>query len=221
MRSKEHAHDYRYFPEPDLLPLVVERGWVDEIRATLPELPGPRRERFVREHQLSPYDADVLTQRKDLADYFEAGIRAGAAPKEMANWVMTELLRVVRDEKLDRALVIRDWPLAAAQLAGLVKLVDAGTITRNTAKSLIPRLRGTDRDPAELVAAEGLAQVSDRGALDAAVADVLAKHPAQVAEFRAGKERVLGFLVGQVMKATGGKANPQVVQELLRKALAG
>jgi len=221
MRSKEYAHDYRYFPEPDLLPLVVERGWVDEIRATLPELPGPRRERFVRDHQLSPYDADVLTQRKDLADYFEAGIGAGAAPKEMANWVMTELLRVVRDEKLDRALVIRDWPLAAAQLAGLVKLVDAGTITRNTAKSLIPRLRGTDRDPAELVAAEGLAQVSDRGALDAAVADVLAKHPAQVAEFRAGKERVLGFLVGQVMKATGGKANPQVVQELLRKALAG
>src|SRR5213596_4028087 len=221
MRSKEHAHDYRYFPEPDLLPLVVERAWVDEIRATLPELPAARRERFVRDHQLSPYDADVLTQRKDVADYFEAGVAAGAAPKEMANWVMTELLRIVRDEKLDRALVIRDWPLAAAQLAGLVKLVDAGTITRNTAKGLIPRLRGTDRDPAELVAAEGLAQVSDRGALDAAVEHVIARHPAQVAEFRAGKERVLGFLVGQVMKATGGKANPQVVGELLRKALAG
>ena len=139
----------------------------------------------------------------------------------MANWVMTELLRVVRDEKLDRALVIRNWPVTAAQLAGLAKLVDAGTINRNTAKGLIPRLRGTDRDPAELVAAEGLAQVSDRGALDAAVEDVIARHPAQVAEFRAGKERVLGFLVGQVMKATGGKANPQVVGELLRKALAG
>ena len=221
MRSKEHAHDYRYFPEPDLLPLVVERAWVDEVRATLPELPSPRRERFAREHQLSPYDADVLTQRKDVADYFEAGVAAGAAPKEMANWVMTELLRVVRDEKLDRALVIRNWPVTAAQLAGLAKLVDAGTINRNTAKGLIPRLRGTDRDPAELVAAEGLAQVSDRGALDAAVEDVIARHPAQVAEFRAGKERVLGFLVGQVMKATGGKANPQVVGELLRKALAG
>jgi len=221
MRSKEHAHDYRYFPEPDLLPLVVERAWVDEIRATLPELPAARRERFVRDHQLSPYDADVLTQRKDVADYFEAGVAAGAAPKEMANWVMTELLRVVRDEKLDRALVIRNWPVTAAQLAGLAKLVDAGTINRNTAKGLIPRLRGTDRDPAELVAAEGLAQVSDRGALDAAVEDVIARHPAQVAEFRAGKERVLGFLVGQVMKATGGKANPQVVGELLRKALAG
>ncbi len=220
MRSKEHAHDYRYFPEPDLLPLAVEPAWVDEVRATLPELPAARRERFALDHQLSPYDADVLTQRKDVADYFEAGVAAGAAPKEMANWVMTELLRIVRDEKLDHALVIRDWPLSAAQLAGLVKLVEAGTINRNTAKSLIPRLRGTGRDPAELVAAEGLAQVSDRGALDAAVADVVARHPAQVAEFRAGKERVLGFLVGQVMKATGGKANPQMVGELLRKALA-
>ena len=220
MRSKEHAHDYRYFPEPDLLPLVVERAWVDEVRATLPELPSARRERFAREHQLSPYDADVLTQRKDVADYFEAGIKAGAAPKEMANWVMTELLRIIRDEKLDRALVIPDWPVRAAQLAGLAKLVEAGTINRNTAKGLIPRLRGTGRDPAELVAAEGLAQVSDRGALEAAVADVLAKHPAQATEFRGGKERVLGFLVGQVMKATGGKANPQVVGELLRKALA-
>ena len=219
MRSKEHAHDYRYFPEPDLLPLVVERAWVDEVRATLPELPSARRERFAREHQLSPYDADVLTQRKDVADYFEAGVAAGAAPKEMANWVMTELLRIVRDEKLDRALVIRDWPVTAAQLAGLAKLVDAGTINRNTAKGLIPRLRGTGRDPAELVAVEGLAQLSDRGALEAAVTDVLAKHPAQAAEFRGGKERVLGFLVGQVMKATGGKANPQVVGEMLRKVL--
>src|SRR5207247_633177 len=155
MRSKEHAHDYRYFPEPDLLPLVVERAWVDEVRATLPELPSPRRERFAREHQLSPYDADVLTQRKDVADYFEAGVAAGAAPKEMANWVMTELLRIIRDEKLDRALVIPDWPVTAAQLAGLAKLVEAGTINRNTAKGLIPRLRGTGRDPAELVAAEG------------------------------------------------------------------
>jgi aspartyl-tRNA(Asn)/glutamyl-tRNA(Gln) amidotransferase subunit B len=219
MRSKEHAHDYRYFPEPDLLPLVVERGWVADVERTMPELPAARRERFVRDFGLTPYDADVLTQRKDVADYFEAGIAAGAAPKEIANWVMTELLRIVREEKLDRALVIRDWPVSAAQLAGLAKLVAAGTVNRNTAKGLLPRLRGTDRDPADLVAAEGLAQVSDRGALDAAVADVIGKNASQVAEFKAGKERVLGFLVGQVMKATGGKANPQVVQEILRAAL--
>ena len=163
----------------------------------------------------------MLTQRKDVADYFEAGVAAGAAPKEMANWVMTELLRIVREEKLDRALVIQEWPLTAAQLARLACLVQAGTINRNTAKSLIPRLRGTSRTPDELVAAEGLAQVSDRGAIERAVADVVARHPAQAAEFRAGKDRVVGFLVGQVMKATGGKANPQLVQELLRAALAG
>jgi aspartyl-tRNA(Asn)/glutamyl-tRNA(Gln) amidotransferase subunit B len=219
MRSKEHAHDYRYFPEPDLLPLVVDRAWIDEVRATLPELPGPRRERFVREYQLSTYDADVLTQRKDVAAYFEAGVAEGAAPKEMANWVMTELLRLVREEKLDRALVIHDWPLTPLQLARLATLVQAGTINRNTAKALIPRLRGTSTDPQELVAREGLAQVSDQGALAAAIQAVLARHPAQVAEFNSGKERVLGFLVGQVMKATGGKANPQVVQQLLRAAL--
>ncbi|HUE30343.1 MAG TPA: Asp-tRNA(Asn)/Glu-tRNA(Gln) amidotransferase subunit GatB, partial [Verrucomicrobiae bacterium] len=209
MRSKEYAHDYRYFPEPDLMPLVVDGAWVDGVRAALPELPGPRRERFVREYQLSTYDADVLTQRKDVADYFEAGVATGAAAKEMANWVMTELLRIVRDEKLDHHLVIRDWPIMPTQLARLAQLVDRGTINRNTAKGLIPRLRGTGRDPEELVAAEGLAQVSDRSALDAAVADVIARHPAQVAEFRSGKERVIGFLVGQVMKSTGGKANPQ------------
>jgi len=220
MRSKESAHDYRYFPEPDLLPLVVESPWVDEVRATLPELPSARRERFVREFQLSTYDADVLTQRKDVADYFEAGVAAGAPPKEMANWVMTEILRIIREDKLDRALVIRDWPVSPTQLAGLVKLVEAGTVNRNTAKSLVPKLRGTTRDPGELVASEGLAQVSDRGALEAAVAEAIAQNPAQVAEFRAGKERVLGFLVGKVMKATGGKANPQLVQELLRAALA-
>jgi aspartyl-tRNA(Asn)/glutamyl-tRNA(Gln) amidotransferase subunit B len=220
MRSKEYAHDYRYFPEPDLLPLVVESPWIDEIRATLPELPAARRERFVREFQLSTYDADVLTQRKDVADYFEAGVAAGAPPKEMANWVMTEILRIIREDKLDRALVIRDWPVSPTQLAGLVKLVESGTVNRNTAKSLVPKLRGTTRDPEELVASEGLAQVSDRGALEAAVTDAIAQNPAQVAEFRAGKERVLGFLVGKVMKATGGKANPQLVQELLRKTLA-
>ena len=220
MRKKEYADDYRYFPEPDLLPLVVDDAWVERVRTELPELPPARRERFAREHGLTPYDADVLTQRKDVADYFEAGVAAGASAKEMANWVMTELLRIVRDEKLDHALVIRDWPITPAQLAGLAKLVQAGTINRNTAKSLLPKLRGTNADPEKLVAAEGLAQVSDRGALEQAVRDVIAKSPSQVAEFKAGKEKVLGFLVGQVMKATGGKANPQLLQELLRAALA-
>jgi aspartyl-tRNA(Asn)/glutamyl-tRNA(Gln) amidotransferase subunit B len=219
MRSKEEAHDYRYFPEPDLLPLVVEQSWVDEVRGGMPELPGPRRRRLEREHGLSAYDADVLTQRKDVADFFEAGVAAGAAPKEMANWVTSELLRLVREEKLDDALVIREWPITPTQLAALARLVDEGIVNRNTAKSLLPRLVRTDVDPARLVEAEGLGQVSDRGALQETIGDVLARHPDQVEQFRGGKERVLGFLVGQVMKSTGGKANPALVQELLRAAL--
>jgi aspartyl-tRNA(Asn)/glutamyl-tRNA(Gln) amidotransferase subunit B len=220
MRSKESAHDYRYFPDPDLLNLAVEPGWVDEIRATMPELPADRRARYERDLGLSPYDADVLTQRKDVADYFEAGIAAGAPPKDMANWTTTEILRVVRDEKLDQALVIREWPVSAAQLAKLIRLVADAVVNRNTAKGLLPRLRGTDVDPEALVRAEGLAQVSDRGALEAAVRDAVARNPDQVAQFRAGKDKVMGFFVGQVMKATGGKANAQLVQELLRAALA-
>src|SRR5262249_29026190 len=134
MRSKESAHDYRYFPDPDLLPLVVSRGWVEEIRAGLPELPAERAARFTAHYALSAYDAEVLTARKDVADYFEDGVRAGAPPKDMANWVMTEILRLVREEKLDQALVIRDWPIGAARLAALLDLVARGTINRNTAK---------------------------------------------------------------------------------------
>jgi aspartyl-tRNA(Asn)/glutamyl-tRNA(Gln) amidotransferase subunit B len=220
MRTKESAHDYRYFPDPDLLNLVVEPGWIDQIRAATPELPSDRRARFEHDLGLSPYDADVLTQRKDLADYFEAGVAAGAPAKDMANWTLTEILRVVRDEKLDQALVIRDWPIAATQLAKLIRLVADGVVNRNTAKGLLPRLRGTDQDPEALVRAEGLAQVSDRGALEAAVRDVVARNPDQVAQFKAGKEKVLGFFVGQIMKTTGGKANAQVVQDLLRSVLA-
>jgi aspartyl-tRNA(Asn)/glutamyl-tRNA(Gln) amidotransferase subunit B len=219
MRSKEYAHDYRYFPEPDLPPVVVDDAWVAAVRARLPELPAARRARFEREFGLSAYDADVLTQRKDIADYFEAGLAAGAAPKEMANWTLTDILRIVRDEKLDHALVIRDWPVSAGQLARLIGLVTAGQLNRNTAKALLPKLRGTDHDPAALVAAEGLGQVSDRGALEAIVAEVIARCPEQAAQFRSGKDKVLGFLVGQVMKASGGKAAPQLVQDLLRQAL--
>jgi aspartyl-tRNA(Asn)/glutamyl-tRNA(Gln) amidotransferase subunit B len=218
MRTKEYAHDYRYFPDPDLLPLTVESTWVDDIRAALPELPGPRRERFVSAHGLSEQDADVLTQRKDVADYFEAGVAAGAPPKAMASWVTTEVLRIVHDEKLDEALVIREWPVGPTQLARLIGLVEDGTINRATARKLVASLRGTGRDPAELVAAEGLGQVSDRGALEATVAEVVAAHPDQVAQLRAGKDKVIGFLMGKVMQATGGKANPKLVQELLRAA---
>src|SRR6185436_5155142 len=220
MRSKEYAHDYRYFPDPDVPPLVVDEAWVGDVRTHLPELPADRRARFERDYGLSTYDADVLTQRKDVADYFEAGVAAGAPAKDMANWVLTEVLRIVREEKLDHALVIRDWPVSAAQLAKLIQLVASGQVNRNTAKALLPKLRGTSQDPAALVAAEGLGQVSDRGALEDIVADVITRCPEQVEQFKSGKDKVIGFLVGQVMKASGGKAAPQVVQDLLRAALS-
>jgi aspartyl-tRNA(Asn)/glutamyl-tRNA(Gln) amidotransferase subunit B len=219
MRSKEHAHDYRYFPEPDLPPVAVDPAWLERVRAGMPELPAERRARFERTHDLRPEDADVLTQRKDVADYFEAGVAAGAAPKEMANWTMTELLRLIRDEKLDRALVIREWPVTPAQLAGLANLVAAGTVNRNTAKGLLAELMGTSLDPAELVRTRGLAQVSDTGTIEGVVAEVVRAHPEQVQQFKAGKDKVIGYLVGQAMKASGGKANPKVVQDVLRRAL--
>jgi aspartyl-tRNA(Asn)/glutamyl-tRNA(Gln) amidotransferase subunit B len=219
MRSKEHAHDYRYFPEPDLPPVAVDPAWLERVRAGMPELPAERRARFERTHDLRPEDADVLTQRKDVADYFEAGVAAGAAPKEMANWTMTELLRLIRDEKLDRALVIREWPVTPAQLAGLANLVAEGTVNRNTAKGLLAELMGTSLDPAELVRTRGLAQVSDTGTIEGVVAEVVRAHPEQVQQFKAGKDKVIGYLVGQAMKASGGKANPKVVQDVLRRAL--
>jgi aspartyl-tRNA(Asn)/glutamyl-tRNA(Gln) amidotransferase subunit B len=220
MRSKEHAHDYRYFPEPDLPVLTVDDAWVARVRADLPELPVARRTRFEEAYGLAAGDAEVLTHRKDVADYFEEGVAAGASPRDMASWTTTEILRILRDEKLDRALVIRDWPVPPARLAELIALVAAGTVNRTTAKRLLPVL-GTDPRPVHaLVDAEGLAQVSDRGALEAIVASVVAAHPEQVEQLRAGRDKVIGFLVGQVMKASAGKANPKLAQDLLRAAIA-
>jgi aspartyl-tRNA(Asn)/glutamyl-tRNA(Gln) amidotransferase subunit B len=221
MRSKESAHDYRYFPEPDLLPLEVCEEWVAEIRAGLPELPDARRERFVREYGLPTYDAEVLTARKDVADYFEAAVRAHANPKAISNWVMGDLLRLIRDRKLDTALVIRDWPVAPAHLATLVRLIDDDTISGKIAKTVFERMLESGQTPERIVAEQGLGQVTDTSAIDAAIASVLAANADKVAEYRGGKDKLFGFFVGQVMKATQGKANPQKVNDLLRQRLAG
>ena len=221
MRSKEHAHDYRYFPDPDLLPLEIDEEWVSEIRASLPELAQERRDRFVEEYALPDYDADILTQRRDVADYFEAAVRAHANPKAIANWLMGDLFRVLKERKLDAALRIEHWPVAAADLARMVQLVDEGTISGKLAKTVFTEMLETGKEPDAIVKEKGLEQVSDTGALDAAVDDVLAACAAQVEEYRAGKEKVFGFLVGQVMKATRGKANPQMVNEILRGKLQG
>ena len=219
MRSKESAHDYRYFPDPDLLPLEVSREWVAEVQAALPELPDARRARFAEALGLPAYDAEVLTARKDVADYFEAAVAAHANPKAISNWVMGDVLRLVRERKLDEALVIREWPLPAERLASMIKLIDDDTISGKIAKTVFEQMVATGQTPEAIVAEQGLSQVSDSGAIEAAIAAVLDANPDKVAEYRSGKDKLFGFFVGQVMKATQGKANPGKVNALLKERL--
>ena len=217
MRSKEEAHDYRYFPEPDLPPLVVSDAVVSAARDAMPELPAARRARFVAQYNLPAYDATELTRSKSTADYFEAVVAAGAPPKAAANWVMGELARLLNAAGLE----IDAAPVTPAALARLIALIDAGTINATTGKTVLERMWTTGRDPDAIVEAEGLAQISDERAIAAAVEQVVAANPGPVAQYRAGQTKLLGFLVGQVMKATGGKASPRVVNELLRRTLEG
>ena len=220
MRSKEFAHDYRYFPDPDLLPLVVDEKWIAEIRASMPELPREREERFVAAYGLPRYDAQVLTGRKDVADYFEAAVKLHANPKAIGNWVMGDLFRVIKERRLDDALCITEWPVAAAHLASMVKMIDEGKISGKIAKGLFTDMLASGAPPEQIVREKGLEQVSDSGQIESAVDQVLAANAKVVSDFRSGNEKVFGFLVGQVMKATQGKASPQIVNEMLRKKLA-
>ena len=221
MRSKEFAHDYRYFPDPDLLPLVVEDDFVEAVRRALPELPEARRARFASDLGLPPYDAEVLTSRRDLADYFEAVVRAYPNAKAASNWVMGDVLRLVRERKLDDALTITAWPVEPQRLGELIALIDEGAISGKIAKTVFEEMAATSAAPGAIVAARGLTQMSDEGAIMAAVDEVLAANADKVAEYRAGKDKLLGFFVGQVMKATGGKANPPLVNRLLAERLKG
>ena len=215
MRSKEEAHDYRYFPEPDLPPLVVDAARIDRVRGAMPELPDARRRRFVASYQIPDYDAGVLTQSAALADYFEAVAAASGNPKAASNWVMGELLRTMKERDLE----VDQVPLSPQALAGLVGLVDKGTISSSVAKDVFGKMLDSGRSAEEIVQAEGLAQTSDEGALLAIVKDVLAQNADAIAQVRAGRNNAFGFLVGQAMKASKGKANPQQVGELLRKKL--
>jgi aspartyl-tRNA(Asn)/glutamyl-tRNA(Gln) amidotransferase subunit B len=217
MRSKEEAHDYRYFPEPDLPPVRVDAARVERVLAGLPELPAARRERFVAAYYLPPYDAHVLTQDRAVADYFEAVVRGGVDAKAASNWVMTDVLRKLKEDERPLA----ECPVPPGALAALVLLVDAGTISGKTAKEVFERMWASGEAAAAIVAREGLTQVSDESALRAMVAELVAASPAQVASYRAGKTAALGWFVGQVMKRTGGRANPQVVNALLREVLGG
>jgi len=216
MRSKEEAHDYRYFPDPDLVPLKLEQAWVDGCRSLLPELPAVRMRRFVERYGLPDYDAGVLTASRAMADYFEACVSQFNHPKTVSNWVMGELTRELNNSGTD----IAASPVSPERLVDLMLLVDKGTISLKVARELFPELYKSRKSPEQIVQEKGLAQVSDEGALGKVIDEVLANSPAQVAQFKEGKQQVLGFLVGQVMKASGGKANPGKVNELLRKKLA-
>jgi len=217
MRGKEDAHDYRYFPEPDLPPLVLDLEWIDTVRKELPELPDARRQRFVKQYGLPEYDATVLTASRELGDYFEAVALASGNPKASSNWVMGAL--AARMNEL--GIGIGDVTLTPEALAGLIRLIDAGTISGPVTKAVFEKMYDTGRPAQQIVEEEGLSRIDDAPAIAAAVQAVLDANPAAVAQYRAGKGQTLGFLVGQVMKATKGKANPALVNETLRRLLSG
>lgn len=217
MRSKEEAHDYRYFPEPDLVPFTIERETVETIKATLPELPRARRERFKREYSLNDYDAGVLVQSKVLAEFFECCVHEGVNAKLAANWLHSELLGYMNAN----SITWEKLSLTPKQLAGLIRLVESDTISGKIAKEILPIMITTGKSAETVVEEQGLAQVSDESALLASI-DTVLNLPASkksIDDFKHGKEQALGFLMGQVMKETKGKANPQMVNTLLRKRL--
>jgi aspartyl-tRNA(Asn)/glutamyl-tRNA(Gln) amidotransferase subunit B len=216
MRSKEFAHDYRYVPEPDLVPLALDRRWVEDIRGALPELPRARRQRFVSAYELPEYDAGILTQSRALAEYYEAAVRDFPQPKIVSNWVMSELLRELPGDD-ERA--IAEAPVTPARLAGLLRLVDDGTISGKIAKTVFDKMFRTGEEAAVIVRREGLTQVADAGALEAMVDAAIAGNPRAVEDFRRGKTVAAKALVGQVMKASGGKANPAMVTRLVEQKL--
>ncbi len=215
MRGKEEAHDYRYFPDPDLLPVVIDEDWVERVRAALPELPDAKKARFVSQYGLAADVAAQLTGGRESADYFEACTGAGVDPRQAANWIMGPLTALLHA----RGLPIEQSPVSAEALAGLLKLIEKGTISGKIAKTVFEKMAADGKPAGQIVEEEGLVQVTDTGAIEKAVNEVLAANPKQVADYRAGKTKILGFFVGQVMKITRGRANPRMVNEILRERL--
>lgn len=216
MRKKEEANDYRYFPEPDLVPFTVSEEYIEEIRKTLPELPDARKERYMESYGLTSYDADYLTNDKARADYFEAMVAAGADPKEAANWLMGDFAKKLSQNGLEMAAA----PVTAAALADLLGLIGKGTISGKIAKQVFSDMWETGKDAETIVKEKGLVQISDTGALEELADRIIAANPQSVADFKAGKKKAVGFLMGQIMKETKGKANPQVVNGILTKKLS-
>lgn len=218
MRTKEEANDYRYFPDPDLLPVILNDEFIDKIKATLPELPPAKAKRFMTDYSLSAYDAKVLTMTRELADYFESTIKqsGGSDPKLVANWVTGELLGALNRAGLD----ITESPIDPIRLGGLIKRIQDNTISGKIGKTVFEALWETSHTADEVIEKQGLKQITDSGAIEGIVDEVLKANPDQVAAFKSGKDKLFGFFVGQVMKVSGGKANPDQVNALLKKRLS-
>ncbi|MFC1837282.1 Asp-tRNA(Asn)/Glu-tRNA(Gln) amidotransferase subunit GatB [Thermodesulfobacteriota bacterium] len=217
MRGKEEAHDYRYFPDPDLIPVVIDDEWIEEIRATLPELPAERKERFISDLELSEYDAEVLTSSKELADYFEAALKVYPEPKRLGNWMMTELMRELKGED---SIDIEGCPISPESLGGLLKMIDKGTISGKIAKSVFADMMATGKDAETLVKEQNLVQVSDEDELLSMVREIIEANPEQAADYRSGKTKLMGYFVGQLMQRTKGRANPKLANQLFSKELS-
>jgi aspartyl-tRNA(Asn)/glutamyl-tRNA(Gln) amidotransferase subunit B len=216
MRGKEEARDYRYFPEPDLVPVVISDGWKENIKNTIPELPMEKRERFISEYGVPSYDAGVLTADRDLADYYEETVRLCGKPKIASNWVMGDFLAYLNEEKLE----VTESPVTPRTLAELIEIIEDGTISGKIAKEVFEDMWKSEKDPREIVEEKGLVQITDTAELEKIVEEVLAASQKQLEQYKSGKTQLFGFFVGQTMKATRGKANPQIVNELIKKKLS-
>ena len=215
MRGKEEAHDYRYFPDPDLLPLVIDDEWIQAIKRNLPELPDEKKARFMEHYDLPSYDADILTSARDLADYFEASVKAYQSPKPISNWIMGPLLGFLNA----KGKTIEESPIAAWDLAQLIRLIDEGVISGKIAKTVFEEMAKSGKTPEAIVEEKGLVQVTDESAIEQVVSGVISRSPKEVEAYKNGKTKLLGFFVGQVMKETKGKANPKIVNDVLKKKL--
>ena len=217
MRTKEESHDYRYFPEPDLIPLVVDAAWVERIRKTLPELPREKRYRFVKDYGIPMYDAEVLTQQRDIADYFEACLKFIDAPKDVSNWIMTEVLRVLKEESID----IAEFNITPKMLSDMITLIKKGVISGKIAKGVFEDMHRTGKDPSLIVKEKGLLQIMDEGVLKDKAKAILDAHPKEVKSYKDGKKQLLGFFIGQLMKETKGRANPKLANKVIKGLLEG
>lgn len=215
MRSKEDAQDYRYFPEPDLVPLVIDDAWINKIKVAEPEFKEAKMARYQKEYELPEYDADIITSTKKLADIFEATTEICKKPKKVSNWLMVETMRILKEKEMDADEIT----FSPENLAKLIELVEAGTINNSVAKEVFEKMFTDNMDPDQYVEEKGLKQVNDEGALRATVENIIAANPQSVEDYHNGKEKAIGFLVGQTMKAMKGKANPAMVNQLLKELL--